>query len=54
MGLFQELIALRVFDVITSIKSMEGMEYMYEKCPITLLHFALPNVTFCGIHRNIM
>ena len=38
------------FDVITSIKTMESMECMY----VTLLRFALPYVTFCGIHRNIM
>ena len=50
-----------IFDVITSIKSMESMECMYEKVscnltayPVTLLPFALPNVTFCGILRNIM
>ena len=49
-----------IFD-ITSIKSMESMECMYEKvsryitaCPITLLRFALPYVTFCGTYRNIM
>ena len=32
------------FDVIASIKSMESMEYMYEKVS--------RNVTFSGIHRN--
>ena len=49
------------FDVITSIKSMESMECMYEKVsryltayPVTLLRIPLPYVTFCGIHRNIM
>jgi hypothetical protein len=49
------------FDVITSIKSMESMECMYEKvfrcltaCPVTLLRFVLLYVTFCVIHRNIM
>jgi hypothetical protein len=51
---------LYVFDVITSIKSMESIECMYEKVsryftayPVTLLRFALPYVTFCGIHGNI-
>ena len=50
-----------IFEVITSIKSMESLDSMYEKlsryftaCPVTLLRFALPYVTFCGIHRNIM
>ena len=50
-----------IFDVITSIKSMESMKCMYEKvsryftaCPVTLLRFALPYVTFCGFLRNIM
>ena len=52
---------LFIFDVITAIKSMESMDCMYEKvlryftaCPVTLLRFALPYVTYCGIHRNIM
>jgi hypothetical protein len=42
------------FDVITSIKSMESMECMYKKVSVTLLCFAIPYVTFFGIHRNIM
>ena len=36
------------FDVITSIKSMESMRACTKKCPVTLLRFALPYVTFCG------
>ena len=49
------------FDVITSIKSMESIECIYEqvsryfpRVPLPYCVFALPYVTFCGIHRNIM
>ena len=35
---------MRFFDVIAPIKSMENMEYMYEKVS--------GNVTFSGFHRN--
>jgi len=41
---FVETNYMAFFDVIASIKSMESMEYMYEKVS--------RNVTFSGIHRN--
>ena len=49
-----------IIDVITSIKSMESMEYTCESVPLAysisryLTAFRVTYVTFCGIHRNIM
>ena len=35
-------------------KACTKVSHYITACPITLLRFALPYVTFCGIHRNIM